>query len=186
MRKTVPVRSQVDDESFTVAGKVGLLRAAAYYPDVSRSQQAQWWHSAALVALALVTGSFLLLVGQGWGAATLLAAALVVALLVAPVRRGEQIRHWEAQERLVREGCAIVYWRPGCLACARLRLRLRGLRQRVTWVDIWTDPAAAAFVRDINGGAETVPTVILCDGHAVTNPDPGQLRAEFAGHDTAA
>lgn len=179
-------RSRVDDESFTVAGEVGPYRATAYYPDVSRSQRAQLWNSAALLALALVTGSFLLLVGQGWGAVTLLAAVLVAVVLLAPIRRGEGVRHWEAQERLVGEGRAIVYWRPGCLACVLLRLRLRGLQQRATWVDIWTDPAAAAFVRDVNGGAETVPTVILRDGHAVTNPHPGLLRAELARHDAAA
>lgn len=139
-----------------------------------------------MVALALVTGSFLLLVEQERVAAALLVVALLVAWIVAPVRRSEEIKHWEAQERLVQEGRVIVYWRPGCLACARLRLRLRGLKQRATWVDIWTDPAAAAFVRDINGGAETVPTVIFGDGHAVTNPDPDLLRAQLAGCDSVA
>ena len=76
----------------------------------------------------------------------------------------------------MRDGRVIVYWRPGCFFCTRLRLRLGALADEATWVDIWADPAAAAFVRDVNGGAETVPTVILPDGEARTNPDPALVR----------
>ncbi|WP_226913330.1 glutaredoxin domain-containing protein [Gephyromycinifex aptenodytis] len=153
---------------------------------MSRSQRARWWYLAALVGAAVVTGAFLLLIGQERGAAVLLALCLVTAWFMAPIRRSEEVRHWEAQDRLVRDGRIIVYWRPGCLACARMRWRLGGLTHRATWVDIWTDPEAAAFVRDVNGGAETVPTVIFSDGRAVTNPDPGLLRAELAGCSKAA
>jgi mycoredoxin len=56
-----------------------------------------------------------------------------------------------------------VYWRPGCLSCSGL---LRGLER---WglpferIDIWEDPEAAAVVRSVTGGAETVPTVMVDD-----------------------
>jgi mycoredoxin len=62
-----------------------------------------------------------------------------------------------------------VYWRPGCLSCSSL---LRGLER---WglpferVDIWEDPEAAAVVRSVTGGAETVPTVLV-DDLALVNP----------------
>lgn len=55
-----------------------------------------------------------------------------------------------------------VYWRSGCVSCHVLR---RGLRRRgipVREVDIWAgDPAAAARVRAVAGGNETVPTVFI-------------------------
>lgn len=53
----------------------------------------------------------------------------------------------EAQRRSAVDGRPVVFWRPGCAYCMRLRVRLgRGSRQ-VYWVDIWRDPAGAAAVR---------------------------------------
>jgi mycoredoxin len=65
----------------------------------------------------------------------------------------------------------VIYWRPGCGFCSRLRRHLGGLAERATWVDIWADEEAAAFVRSVNRGNETVPTVVL-DGTVHTNPAP--------------
>jgi glutaredoxin len=69
-----------------------------------------------------------------------------------------------------------VYWRPGCVFCLRLRLVLRWHRLSVRQVNIWEDPDAAAFVRSVAGGNETVPTVVI-DGQPVVNPAPGQVVA---------
>src|ERR1700756_3035804 len=70
----------------------------------------------------------------------------------------------------------VVYWRPGCPYCARLRahLRVRGLRPRMR--SIRTDPTAAAFVRSVAGGTETVPTVVI-GGVAHVNPRPRMVVA---------
>ena len=38
-------------------------------------------------------------------------------------------------------------------------------------VNIWEDPEAAAFVRSVADGNETVPTVVI-DGHPIVNPAP--------------
>lgn len=65
----------------------------------------------------------------------------------------------------------VVYWRPGCGFCARLRSRLGAEGDKATWVDIWQDEEAAAFVRSVNDGNETVPTVVI-DGIPHTNPAP--------------
>ena len=46
----------------------------------------------------------------------------------------------------------VVYWRPGCVFCLRLRVRLGSEASRLHWIDIWKDPAAAAAVRAITGG----------------------------------
>lgn len=37
---------------------------------------------------------------------------------------------------------------------------------------IWLEEDGAAYVRSVNGGNETVPTVVI-GNHPVTDPDPG-------------
>ena len=69
-----------------------------------------------------------------------------------------------------------VYWRPGCVFCLRLRLILRWHRLSVHQVNIWEDPDAAAFVRSVADGNETVPTVVI-DGRPIVNPAPSQVVA---------
>lgn len=69
-----------------------------------------------------------------------------------------------------------LYWRPGCPFCVSLR---RGLRRRgiaFEPINIWEDPAAAARVRQIAGGNETVPTVTLGE-HVLVNPSARQVAA---------
>lgn len=65
----------------------------------------------------------------------------------------------------------VIYWRPGCGFCARLRSTLGADGDKATWINIWEDKDAAAFVRSANDGNETVPTVVM-DGIPVTNPSP--------------
>lgn len=52
---------------------------------------------------------------------------------------------------------------------------LAGKRPAPIWVDIWADPKAAAFVRSINDGNETVPTVVMGE-RIETNPPPSVVR----------
>lgn len=72
------------------------------------------------------------------------------------------------------DGVAI-YWRPGCTFCQNLSMRVRGRADRAAWVNIWKDPEARAYVRSVNDGNETVPTVVI-DGVAHTNPSPRLVR----------
>lgn len=74
-------------------------------------------------------------------------------------------------DRSTPDPSVVVYWRPGCGFCARLRSTLGERADQAQWVDIWEDAEAAAFVRSVNDGNEVVPTVVL-DGIPVTNPDP--------------
>ena len=76
-------------------------------------------------------------------------------------------------------GTTVVYWRRMCGFCARLLGALEHAGVDVELRDIWEDPEAAAFVRSVNDGAETVPTVVLPDGRAVTNPPPDALIAHL-------
>jgi mycoredoxin len=78
----------------------------------------------------------------------------------------------------VEHGVAIS-WRPGCPYTARLRVAVRAHRQRARWVNIWEDEAGRAFVASVNGGDETVPTVVI-DGVPHTNPEPALVKAALS------
>ncbi|MFI5960389.1 glutaredoxin domain-containing protein [Cryptosporangium sp. NPDC051539] len=73
------------------------------------------------------------------------------------------------------DGRPIVYWRPGCPFCLRMRVRLGLTGRRANWVNIWSDPAGAAAVRAVAGGNETVPTVVTAAG-AHVNPPVAEVR----------
>ncbi len=91
------------------------------------------------------------------------------------------VSHTEAQEHARADGVAI-YWRPGCAYCLTMKVAVRRYADRARWVNVSRDPDGAAFVRSVNHGDETVPTVML-GGTPVTNPSPGRVRATLA--DTA-
>lgn len=73
-------------------------------------------------------------------------------------------------------GGVLVYWRPGCLTarCCGWVCAARGCPPE--WVNIWEDRAAAARVRAITGGDETVPTVVV-GTQAMVNPSARQVIA---------
>ncbi|MFJ1730672.1 glutaredoxin domain-containing protein [Streptomyces sp. NPDC088254] len=101
-----------------------------------------------------------------------LVVCLGVAGVHSPLVFPRSVGALEAQRRSALDGRPVVYWRPGCAYCLRLRMRLGRGARRLHWVDIWRDQDGAAVVRAINDGNETVPTVIV-DGRPHTNPDPG-------------
>ncbi|ABM15487.1 MULTISPECIES: glutaredoxin domain-containing protein [Mycolicibacterium] len=73
-----------------------------------------------------------------------------------------------------------VYWRPGCPFCRRLMRALRGSGLTLREVNIWEDAEAAARVRSVADGNETVPTVFIGD-RALVNPSSRQVFAAI-GH----
>ncbi|MBB4854105.1 glutaredoxin-like protein [Mycobacteroides chelonae] len=73
-------------------------------------------------------------------------------------------------------GDVVVYWRPGCPYCIKLRAQLRLTRLRYSEVNIWESPEAAAYVRSVADGNETVPTVSVA-GRAMVNPSRRQVLA---------
>jgi mycoredoxin len=79
------------------------------------------------------------------------------------------------------DAAVTVYWRPGCGFCGAL---LRGLeRQELPFarVNIWDEPDAAAFVRSVADGNETVPTVVV-GPMALVNPSAREVLAAVAEH----
>jgi glutaredoxin-like protein len=73
------------------------------------------------------------------------------------------------------------YWRPGCPYCLALRGPLRRSGLPVREINIWEDPKAAARVRSVAGGNETVPTVFV-GTHAMVNPSMRQVLAAVREH----
>jgi len=73
-----------------------------------------------------------------------------------------------------------VYSTPWCGYCVRLKRQLD--REGVAYdaVDIEADPAAADLVMSVNGGNQTVPTVVFRDGSALTNPSLAQVKERLA------
>jgi glutaredoxin len=66
------------------------------------------------------------------------------------------------------------YWRPGCPFCTRLRHQLDAAGVTLREVNIWEEPQAAARVRSVAGGNETVPTVVV-GSRALVNPSVGAV-----------
>ncbi len=68
----------------------------------------------------------------------------------------------------------VVYWRPGCPFCGMLQRDIQRASLEVEYRNIWEDPDAAAFVRSVARGNETVPTVAIGDT-ALVNPRIGEV-----------
>ncbi|WP_371661104.1 glutaredoxin domain-containing protein [Streptomyces sp. NBC_00280] len=117
--------------------------------------------------------------GNPGTAVALLLAFLVLAGVNSPLIFPRSIGAQEAQRRSAVDGRPVVFWRPGCKYCIRLRIRLGRNARQLHWVDIWRDPAGAAAVRAANDGNETVPTVVVT-GRPHTNPDPGWVREQLS------
>lgn len=66
------------------------------------------------------------------------------------------------------------YWRPGCPFCMNLERGLDKLQIPLNKKNIWDSPDAAATVRRIADGNETVPTVVVGSAEMV-NPSTGQV-----------
>ncbi|MEY4136096.1 MAG: hypothetical protein RL205_224 [Actinomycetota bacterium] len=66
-----------------------------------------------------------------------------------------------------------------CGYCQRLKAQLGREGITFTEIDIENDPEAAAFVESVNGGNQTVPTVVFADGTAMTNPTAKQVKEKL-------
>lgn len=68
-----------------------------------------------------------------------------------------------------------IYSTVWCGYCTRLKRQLERAGVPFRDVDIEDDPAAEARVLALNNGNATVPTVVLPDGTALTNPTFAEL-----------
>ncbi|GAB3703577.1 mycoredoxin [Nocardiopsis oceani] len=73
-----------------------------------------------------------------------------------------------------------MYSTPWCGYCRRLKSQLS--REGITLheVNIEDNPEAAEYVMKVNGGNQTVPTVVFSDDSAMTNPSLAQVKKKLA------
>jgi mycoredoxin len=69
-----------------------------------------------------------------------------------------------------------MYTTTWCAFCRRLKSQLARDGIEMLEVDIEQDPAAADYVMSVNGGFQTVPTIVFPDGSAMTNPSAAQVK----------
>jgi mycoredoxin len=74
----------------------------------------------------------------------------------------------------------IMYSTPWCGYCSRLKAQFGREGIAFEEVNIEEHPDAAALVEQVNGGNQTVPTIVFADGTALTNPSLAQVKAKLA------
>ncbi|MBB4929908.1 mycoredoxin [Lipingzhangella halophila] len=72
-----------------------------------------------------------------------------------------------------------MYSTPWCGFCKRLKSQLARDGIAIQEVDIERDPSAAEYVMGVNGGNQTVPTLVFADGTAMTNPSLAQVKEKL-------
>lgn len=75
----------------------------------------------------------------------------------------------------------ILFGTPTCPGLPPVRGLLARANVPYIYIDISRDRAAAAQVRAINDGNESVPTLIFPDGSSLTEPTSGQLKKKLEG-----
>lgn len=77
-------------------------------------------------------------------------------------------------------GTITMFSTPWCGYCARLKSQLDRAGVGYIDIDIEAVPGTAELVAIINGGNQTVPTVLFPDGSSATNPSLADVRARLA------
>jgi mycoredoxin len=77
-------------------------------------------------------------------------------------------------------GQLTMYTTSWCGFCRNLKKQLNRAGIEVTEIDIEHDAAAADYVMSVNGGNQTVPTLVFPDGTTMVNPTAAQVRARLA------
>lgn len=76
-------------------------------------------------------------------------------------------------------GTVTMYSTTWCGYCRRLKTMLDREGIGYTEVNIEEVPEAADFVMEVNGGNQTVPTVLFPDGSAATNPSLAEVKSRL-------
>lgn len=76
-------------------------------------------------------------------------------------------------------GTVTMYSTTWCGYCRRLKSQMDREGIGYTEVNIEDVPDAAEFVMKVNGGNQTVPTVLFPDGSAATNPSLAEVRSRL-------
>ena len=73
-----------------------------------------------------------------------------------------------------------MYTTSWCGFCRNLKSQLGRAGIEMAEVDIERNQAAADYVMSVNGGNQTVPTVLFPDGSVMVNPSAAQVQQHLA------
>lgn len=73
-----------------------------------------------------------------------------------------------------------MYSADWCGDCRRSKRLMDELNVSYTIIDVEADQLAAEKVREINGGAQSIPVIVFSDGTHLTEPSDKDLKAKLA------
>jgi mycoredoxin len=73
-----------------------------------------------------------------------------------------------------------MYTTTWCAFCRRLKSQLAAEGIEMAEVNIEEVPGAAEYVMSVNGGNQTVPTLVFPDGSTMTNPSAAQVKQRMS------
>ena len=74
----------------------------------------------------------------------------------------------------------VMYSVEWCPDCRRAKFFFKRKKIDVLEVDVNSDKKAEAFVKELNHGNRSVPTIILPDGSMMVEPSTEELEAKFS------
>jgi len=77
-------------------------------------------------------------------------------------------------------GTVTMFSTQWCGYSTRLKNALNGEGIGFTEIDIERHPASADYVMSVNGGNQTVPTLVFPDGSTATNPSLAEVQLRLA------
>ncbi len=72
-----------------------------------------------------------------------------------------------------------MYSADWCGDCRRSKRLMNELNVAYTIIDVEHDTAAAEKVKEINGGAQSIPVIVFSDGTHLTEPSDNDLKAKL-------
>ena len=73
-----------------------------------------------------------------------------------------------------------MYTTNWCAFCRRLKSQLAAEGIEIAEVNIEEEPSAADYVMSVNGGFQTVPTVVFPDGSSMTHPSLADVKQRLS------
>ncbi len=80
----------------------------------------------------------------------------------------------------VEPGSVVMYTTTWCGYCKNLKRQMQTAGISFSEVNIEETPGSADFIMAINGGNQTVPTLLFANGDALTNPTLTQVKNKLA------
>lgn len=82
-------------------------------------------------------------------------------------------------DELVKKNTIKVYGADWCGDCRRARRFLTEHEIDFEWIDTDASDEARAFVKEVNHGMASIPTIVFEDGSTMTEPSLSELEARF-------